>query len=319
MLSGCSNSEKEQNKHPRIEQRVANFSHEYGFGHKLKSYKQKPEFQDTHEIPDNPETPEYSEIPQESLISGPVRDLPWDNNEYFLSSKEKNSTPILLAAYRTVLKDPLPGEEFNVHLAARLLAGTVIKPCEVLSQNLRLGPYTKEKGYREGPTYLGSRLVTTVGGGVCKIASTLYNVAILSNFKIVERYHHSMPVPYVPYGQDATVAYGVKDLKFSNNTKFPVMIWAQGIDNVLYIAFYGSVEPPRIEWHHEVLNKYKAPYIYKTNPNLQDGEEKIIVEGMDGAVVKSWISIQNNDGSITTKQLGISNYSPMPHIIERNK
>ena len=37
-----------------------------------------------------------------------------------------------------------------------------------------------------------------------------YNVAVLSNLKIIERHNHSMPVPYVPYGQDATVAYGSK-------------------------------------------------------------------------------------------------------------
>jgi vancomycin resistance protein VanW len=256
---------------------------------------------------------------EEPLVSGPIKNMPWDDDMFFGECKEKNNTPILMAAYRTVLKDPLPGEEFNVHLAASLLCGTVVKPGEVLSQNMLLGPYTKEKGYREGPTYIGSRLTTTVGGGVCKISSTLYNLAILSNLQIIERHSHSMPVPYVPYGQDATVAYGVKDFKLRNNTDFPVMIWAQGIDNILYMAFYSMQEPSRIEWHHEILETREAPCIYKTNTTLADVEEKIIVEGMDGAIVKSWISIYNSDGSVTTRQLGISSYLPMPYIIERNK
>lgn len=260
-------------------------------------------------------TPEF----EEPLVSGPIKDLPWDENESFLNSLEQNNTPILMAAYRTVLKNPLPGEEYNVHLAASLLCGTIIKPGEVFSQNQLLGPYTKEKGYREGPTYIGSQLTTTVGGGVCKISSTLYNVAILCNLEIVQRYNHSMPVPYVPYGQDATVAYGVKDLKIRNNTDFPIMIWAEGIGEILYIAFYGSQEPPEVKWHHEFLATEKAPYIYKINPALAEGEQNVLLEGMNGATVKSWVTIHYSDGRVVTRQLGISHYLPMPHIIERNK
>lgn len=267
------------------------------------------------ELYDYENSPEY----EEPLVSGPIRNLPWDENEFFLNSLRQNNTPILMAAYRTVLKDPLPGEEYNVHLAAGMLSGTIINPGEVFSQNRLLGPYTKEKGYREGPTYIGSQLTTTIGGGVCKISSTLYNVAILSNLEIVQRYNHSMPVPYVPYGQDATVAYGVKDFKIRNNTDFPIMIWAEGIGEILYIAFYGSQEPPEVKWHHEFLATQKAPYIYKINPALAEGEEKILLEGMDGATVRSWVTIHNSDGSFITKQLGISSYLPMPHIIERNK
>ena len=36
--------------------------------------------------------------------------------------------------------------------------------------------------------------------------------------EILERTNHSMPVSYVPLGQDATVNYNVIDLKFKNNT-----------------------------------------------------------------------------------------------------
>ncbi|MDP4183036.1 MAG: VanW family protein [Bacillota bacterium] len=253
------------------------------------------------------------------LKSGPETSLPWDYDVEFIKSKELNNTPILLGAYKTVLKDPLPGEEFNVHLAARMLSGTVLKPGQVFSQNKTVGPYTEERGFQKGPTYIGSKLSTTIGGGVCKIASTLYNVSVLSNLKIVERHNHSMPVPYVPYGQDATVFYGAKDFKFMNNTDNNIMIWAQGIDNVLYMGFYGISEPPKIEWKHDVLQQYKAEKVYKVNPSLEKGTEKVILEGMDGALIKSWITIENKDGTVTKKDMGISNYSPFPYLIEKGQ
>ncbi|HZX21418.1 MAG TPA: VanW family protein, partial [Clostridia bacterium] len=129
--------------------------------------------------------------------SGPVVNLPWENDLKFIETQKKNETDVLLAAYVTVLRDPLPGEEYNVHLAASSLAGIVVQPGYVFSQNSSIGPYVESRGYKKGPTYVGSRVTTTVGGGVCKIASTLYNVSILSNMAIVERHNHGMPVPYV--------------------------------------------------------------------------------------------------------------------------
>lgn len=251
-------------------------------------------------------------------VSGEVSNLPWVNDENFLKAQEENGTNVLMAAYCAVLKDPLPGEEFNVHLAASSIAGTVLEPNHVFSQNNAIGPYDESKGYQAGPTYIGSNLTTTIGGGVCKISSTLYNVSVLSNLEIVERYNHSMPVPYVPYGQDATVSYGAKDFKFKNNTEFPILIWAEGIENRLYIALYGKEKPPKVEWNHKILNMVEAPKLYKINPNLNEGEENVLVEGMSGASVESWVTITNPDGETKTKHLGISHYKPMPYVIEKN-
>lgn len=251
--------------------------------------------------------------------SGPVKNLPWVDDIEFQETQDRNEANILLAAYSAVLKDPLPGEEFNVHLAAQSLVGIVIQPGEVFSQNSSIGPYIEAKGYKEGPTYIGTKLTKTVGGGVCKVASVLYNVSILSDLQIVERTNHGMPVPYVPYGQDATVAYGIKDFKFKNDKDFPILIWATGMDNRLYIGFYGAQESPKVEWHHEVLEIRVAPKQYKINPDLKDGEEKIVLQGMDGARVKSHITIEYLDGTVKTKDLGISSYKAMPFLVEKSK
>ncbi len=250
------------------------------------------------------------------MVSGPTTKLPWINDREFIKARLRNNTNVLLGGYKTVLRDPLPGEEYNVHLAASLLAGIVIKPGEVFSQNSAIGPYTEEKGFEKGPTYIGTTITTTIGGGVCKIASTLYNVAVLSNLSIVERHNHSMPVPYVPYGQDATVAYGIKDIRIRNDTDSEIMIWAQGIDNELFMAFYGSQPGPSIEWSHEVVEIRKAPVKYRINPQLGADELKPVLEGMDGAVVKSWITISTSN-SVNVKYMGISDYKPMPHLIEK--
>ncbi|NLX62424.1 MAG: VanW family protein, partial [Tissierellia bacterium] len=124
-------------------------------------------------------------------ISGPVRNLPWAKDEEFLKTQEENGAYILMAAYCSVLIDPLPGESHNVDLAAKSAKGIVIPPKGTFSQNQLIGPYTGERGYKMGTSFAGANLVQTEGGGVCKIATTLYNVAILGDFEIVERHNHS--------------------------------------------------------------------------------------------------------------------------------
>lgn len=252
-------------------------------------------------------------------ISGAVSSLPWADKGDFLKAQKDIDAPVLMAAYCTVFDDPLPSEEFNVHLAADSIAGAIVEPNEVFSQNNTIGPYDEHKGYKPGQSYSGSEIIDTIGGGVCKMATTLYNVSVASNLVIVERYNHFMPVSYVPYGQDATVSYGSKDLKFKNNTEFPILIWAEGIGNRLYMGFYGKMKPPKVEWNHKVLNKIGAPKVYETNPSLPKSEERILVKGMPGAKIESWVVIIDSEGKTETKYMGISQYWPMPYIIEKNE
>lgn len=243
--------------------------------------------------------------------------IPWENTQEFRQAVSKANTPVRMAFYSATLKEPLPGELFNVGHAADMLAGTVIKEGEIFSQNQTIGPYTREKGYQKGPTYSGDRIITTIGGGVCKIASLLYNVATLSNLEIVERHNHSLTVPYVPPGQDATVSYGSYDIKFKNNTKGPILIWAKKYGNTLKMAFYGQQLPPRVTWHHETLKEIKAATINRFNPELPPGTEKIITPGQDGIVVRTWLTVKYLDCKEETIDLGKDYYSPSPRIIEK--
>jgi vancomycin resistance protein VanW len=249
----------------------------------------------------------------------PVEKAPliWENGPKFKQLSATHQTTVRIAAFQTTLPDPLPGEEFNIELAADRLAGTVVKPAQIFSMNRTLGPYTENRGFKLGPTYQGTKVVKTVGGGICKIATTLYNVAMLANLKIVERRAHGMLVPYVPPGQDATVSDSAQDFKFRNNTGRPILIWAKTIDNTLYMAFYGQTKPPQVIWGHQILNREKTQTIYLTNPGLSPGERKIKISGADGLTVKSWITVKHSTGKTETRDLGIDYYRPLPRVIER--
>lgn len=251
-------------------------------------------------------------------ISGIVTNMPWKNDEDFLDAKEEFKTPILMAGFCAVLKNPLPGEEHNVALAAKSVNGEVIKPSKVFSQNQRIGPYTELRGYKKGSSYIGGNIIMTEGGGVCKIATTLYNLSVLSDLEIIERNYHSMPINYVPYGQDATVAYGFKDFSFKNTTNGNILIWSRLIGNRLYMGFYGSEYSPTVIWNHELSDIVKPSVKYVKNTNLAIGEMKTKIIGMDGAKVESTVTVSYKDGTVAIKKMNLSNYLPLPELIEIN-
>ncbi len=245
------------------------------------------------------------------------RFLSWEDDSSFLELCGQYGAILRLAAFQTTLPDPLPGEKDNVALAADLLAGAIVLPGDYFSLNQTIGPYNRERGFKDGPAYSGNNVVSAVGGGVCKIATTLYNVAVLANLNILERHVHGMLVPYVPPGQDATIVYGIKDFSFKNNSEYPLVIWADTEGDDLTIAIYGGAYPPKVIWHHELLGWQKRQTIYRNNINLLPGEEKIVIPGADSVTVKSWITIENFDGAPLTKDLGVNYYKPMPQVIEK--
>jgi len=255
---------------------------------------------------------------EKSLPGGPVTGpLPWSGRPEVEQLKRQYGTPVLMAAYRASLPEPVLAEAYNVNHAAKMLAGMVVQPGEVFSQNKRLGPYTRTRGFQDGPMYVGNRIVPTEGGGVCKIASVLYNVVVLSNLQVVERHPHSMTVPYVPPGQDATVAYGLYDFRFKNTSGGPILIWAEMVGDTLYIAFYGREKPPRVNWHHEILSRSKFWTEVRSNPLLPPGTEKEIVPGQEGIAVRSWLTIETEDGRVVRRDLGVDYYRAGPRVVER--
>ncbi len=261
----------------------------------------------------------FQEIDQERdhPLGKPVSSLIiWENDEEFLAICSKYQTAVRMAAFQTTLPDPLPGEEYNVGLAAKILAGTVVPPEKIFSMNQAVGPRTLQRGFRQGPAYSGTNIIKVIGGGICKVSSTLYNTAVMANLKIVERWPHGMLVPYVPPGQDATISYGSRDFKFKNTTGKPILIWAEKVGNTLYVAFYGGVIPPKVTWHHQILRKQNNYVIRKYNHRLPPGEKKVIQRGAEGIIVKNWITIRYPDGNSVQKNLGTDYYTPMPEIIE---
>ena len=112
----------------------------------------------------------------------------------------------------------------NLILAANKINGTVLMPGETFSYNKTVGARTIAAGYREAPIYVSGKVVDGVGGGICQIATTLYNAAVYANLEITQRTNHQFVPSYAPASRDATVVYGAIDFQFKNNRNYPIKI-----------------------------------------------------------------------------------------------
>lgn len=138
------------------------------------------------------------------------------------SSKLSSSYSKVYASYSTNYVNK-PKRTTNLRLACKAINGTVIQPGETFSFNKIVGERTAKKGYKEATIFTGSESTAeSLGGGVCQVASTIFNAALLGNLQIVERHQHSQRVTYCPLGRDAAIYWGSEDFKFKNNTDYPI-------------------------------------------------------------------------------------------------
>lgn len=63
-----------------------------------------------------------------------------------------------------------------------------------------------------------------MGGGICQVSTTLYNVVKEAGLTVVESYSHSILIDYVKKGQDATIVSGGKDFRFKNSKDVDITI-----------------------------------------------------------------------------------------------
>lgn len=113
----------------------------------------------------------------------------------------------------------------NLKIASKKINGTIIQPGETFDFNKVVGSRTSSKGYKKAHVFTGGDGVAMgLAGGICQVASTTFNAALLANVQIVERHQHSQRVSYVPLGRDAAISGNVQNFKWKNNTKYAIKV-----------------------------------------------------------------------------------------------
>lgn len=196
-----------------------------------------------------------------------------------------------LATFTAAAKSE-PNRDTNLRLACEAINGVILYPGDIFSYNDTLGQRTAEKGYKPGPVYVGNKTKLGTGGGICQVSSALYYCAMVADLEILVRKNHGFASTYVPLGMDATINWGTLDLRFRNNTDYPIRIEASASEGNTTVTLIGTdVKDYYVKMEYEVLNTYKYDLTYETmSPNNAEGykDGDYIEEPYTGYDVKTY-------------------------------
>jgi vancomycin resistance protein YoaR len=142
----------------------------------------------------------------------------------------------VLAAMTTDLSQRTAAQRTNILQAAMSLDGTRVPAGSVFSFNATVGPRTTERGYQQALALMEGQRISSVGGGICQVSSTLYGAAKRAGCTIVRRVPHRGKVVSVPPGEDATVWYGGADLQWRPPVDATVRATVRGDKLIVSIA-----------------------------------------------------------------------------------
>lgn len=229
---------------------------------------------------------------------------------------------------QTSFAGSIPPRAHNVRLAAQRLNNALVMPGEVFSFNDTIGPMTLDAGWQVGYgiTAVGDgehKTVPSVAGGICQVATTLFQAVFWSGYQIEERYYHLYWIesygkpPDGLVGLDATVDAPDIDFQWKNTTDKPILIHSgTDGDNVFFELISTrpnwsvSVEPPK----YTNVKKADPKVVEQQDPTLPAGQKTWVEHAMDGFDVEIVRRVQA--GNEEPRKLTLtSRYKPANNVV----
>lgn len=180
----------------------------------------------------------------------------------------------------------------NLANGAAKINGKILLPGDTLSGYECMSPFTTENGYFTAAAYENGQVVDSVGGGVCQIATTLYDASLMAELEITQRQNHSMIVNYVKPSMDAAIAGTYKDIKITNPYDTPIYVEGGTSGRKLTFTIYGKETRPsnrKVEYISETISTTDpgAPQ-EKLDNSLAPGTRKQVQSAHTGLKSRLW-------------------------------
>ena len=158
----------------------------------------------------------------------------------------------------------------NLKLAIGPIHDIVLKPNQMFSFLHVVGEASPKREYQKSRSVRHGRLVDTYGGGICKLASLIYQATLQLGMEIVERYNHSIDIHIdedsdSTLGADAAIAYPFKDLRIRNNHVHSFRFQFQLLENTISLTVEGTGFVPKQEIVYQVLESVGQKVVHTKN------------------------------------------------------
>jgi vancomycin resistance protein YoaR len=136
----------------------------------------------------------------------------------------------------------------NIGQAADYVNDTILMPGETFSMNDTIKERTVKNGYTVGIIIgPGGVFEDALGGGVSAATTAVWTAAFFAGMERTDTRAHSLYISRYQPGLEATVAWGVFDMKFTNDSPNAVLIKTKMTNTSMRVTFWGTRQYDSIE------------------------------------------------------------------------
>ena len=235
---------------------------------------------------------------QEAIDCGLVTEVSSFTTEYVNSSSTQN-------------------RRHNIHHAADIISGSIVQSGGgEWSFNERVGECTTEAGFLGAGAIVAGEYDDAVGGGICQVATTVFNSVYEGGYPVVRRHNHSLYIASYPTGRDAAIAYPHYDLIWRNDSTSDVLMQCSYTDSTLTVSLYSVyqgyvVSSKEGDWAEGEKHGTKIERDEEAKP----GSSYVKTAGRDGRKITVYRTVTDADGNILIEDAFSSTYSPVTEVI----
>lgn len=205
----------------------------------------------------------------------------------------------------------------NIHHAADIIDGSIVQSGGgTWSFNERVGECTTEAGFLGAGAIVNGEYDDAVGGGICQVATTVFNSVYEGGYPVVRRYNHSLYIASYPTGRDAAIAYPDLDLIWRNDSTSDVLMRCTYTDSSLTVSLY-SVDQGYVVTSTTGDWSEGEHYSTKTvvDETAKPGSSRVETAGRDGRKITVYRTVKDGSGNILLEDSFTSNYAPVTEVI----
>jgi vancomycin resistance protein YoaR len=150
---------------------------------------------------------------------------------------------------------------------------------------------------------------------MCSASTTLFNAALRSGLKIVERHAHSLYIDRYPVGLDATV-YRSKSMVFVNDTDQPILIRGSAGKRWVTFEIYGVDDGRTVELSKpRITNRREGARWLEYSDNLRPGKRKRVQHRYDAFDVSVKRTVRDAQGRIIHRDKFTSRHRSLDGLV----
>lgn len=205
----------------------------------------------------------------------------------------------------------------NIHLVADFLNDSVARANGgTWSFNDVAGQCNSERGFLGAGAIVDNTYQDAVGGGICQVATTVFNAVYEAGYPVERRSNHSLYIASYPKGRDAAVSWPDLDLVWKNDAASDVLLRTSYTDTSITVTLYGvdpgyKVSTRTGEWSAGAAHSTRI----ERDSTLASGTSYVKTIGVDGAKIDVVRTVKDASGAVLHEDVFHSEYDPVTEVI----